>query len=78
MSHAAFSTHEVFNQSPPFEDIDLFALDRPLADAVKAFGGGAAAAELSAFGRRWGSAEMAARMCSSASTTSLVWSLFLN
>jgi putative acyl-CoA dehydrogenase len=25
-------THDVLNQSPPFEDIDLFALDRPLAD----------------------------------------------
>ena len=23
--------HDVFNQSPPFEDVDLFALDRPLA-----------------------------------------------
>ena len=26
----SFATHEVFNQSPPFEDVDLFALDRPL------------------------------------------------
>jgi hypothetical protein len=23
--------HEVFNQSPPFKEVDLFALDRPLA-----------------------------------------------
>ena len=43
MSQASFATHEVFNQSPPFEDVDLFALDRPLADAVAANGGGGGA-----------------------------------
>ena len=31
---APFETHEVLNQSPPFEDIDLFACDRPLQDAA--------------------------------------------
>jgi len=61
MSQASFATHEVFNQSPPFEDIDLFTVDRPLADAVAANGGGDAAAELSEFGKHWGSAAMAAR-----------------
>src|SRR6266699_23369 len=55
---AAFETHEVLNQSPPFEDIDLFALDRPLQDALAANGAGGEAAVLSAFGRRYGSAEM--------------------
>src|ERR1700739_840566 len=55
------ATHEVFNQSPPFEGVDLFTLDRPLADAVAAFGGGAAEKELSDFGKHWGSAAMAAR-----------------
>jgi putative acyl-CoA dehydrogenase len=55
------STHDVFNQSPPFEDVDLFALDRPLAEAVAANGGAAARQELSEFGRHWGSAAMAAR-----------------
>jgi putative acyl-CoA dehydrogenase len=25
MSQPSFLTHEVFNQSPPFEDIDLYA-----------------------------------------------------
>src|ERR1700724_71918 len=55
---AAFETHGVLNQSPPFEDIDLFALDRPLQDALAANGAGGEAAELSAFGRRYGSAEM--------------------
>jgi putative acyl-CoA dehydrogenase len=30
MTQPSFATHEVFNQSPPFEDVDLFKLDRPL------------------------------------------------
>ncbi|HXO69565.1 MAG TPA: acyl-CoA dehydrogenase family protein, partial [Bradyrhizobium sp.] len=55
------ATHEVFNQSPPFEDVDLFTLDQPLADAVAANGGRAATGELSEFGKHWGSAVMAAR-----------------
>jgi putative acyl-CoA dehydrogenase len=55
------ATHEVLNQSPPFEDVDLFTLDRPLAEAVAANGGAAARQELSEFGKHWGSAEMAAR-----------------
>jgi putative acyl-CoA dehydrogenase len=61
MSQASFATHEVLNQSPPFENIDLFAVDRPLAEAVAANGGGGAQAELSEFGKHWGSAAMAER-----------------
>jgi putative acyl-CoA dehydrogenase len=61
MTQAPFSTHEVFNQSPPFWDVDLFALDRPLADAVATNGGAPAQKELSEFGRHWGSAAMAER-----------------
>jgi putative acyl-CoA dehydrogenase len=61
MTHSASATHEVFNQSPPFEDVDLFAVDRPLAEAVAANGGVAAEKELSEFGQHWGSAAMAAR-----------------
>lgn len=61
MTQPSFATHEVFNQSPPFEDIDLFAVDRPLVDAVKANGGAAAEPELSQFGKHWGSAAMADR-----------------
>ncbi|HVV41328.1 MAG TPA: acyl-CoA dehydrogenase family protein [Nitrobacter sp.] len=61
MTQSAFRTHEVFNQSPPFEDVNLFTLDRPLAEAVAANGGLAAAGELSEFGLHWGSAAMAAR-----------------
>ncbi len=57
-----FDTHEVVNQSPAFENVDLFASDGPLVEAVKANGGGGAGliAALSAFGRHWGSAEMIA------------------
>jgi len=61
MTKPTFATHEVFNQSPPFEDVDLFSLDAPLVAAVAANGGADAAGELSAFGRHWGSAAMAAR-----------------
>jgi putative acyl-CoA dehydrogenase len=60
MTVARFETHDVFNQSPPFEDVDLFSCDRPLADAVTANGGGDASPELSAFGKHWGSAGMVA------------------
>jgi len=58
MATANFDTHEVLNQSPPFEDVDLYALDRPLQDAVAANGAGGEAAALSAFGKKFGSAEM--------------------
>jgi putative acyl-CoA dehydrogenase len=61
MTKPAFATHEVFNQSPPLEDVDLFDCDRPLVESVRAFGGGTAQNELSDFGRHWGSAAMAAR-----------------
>src|SRR5690606_28265289 len=56
-----FRTHEVLNQSPPFEDVDLFTLDRPLAEAVAANGGAAARDDMKAFGKHWGSSAMAAR-----------------
>src|SRR5436309_9748675 len=52
---------EVFNPSALFEDVDLFALDRPLAEAAAANGGGTVQQELSDFGKHWGSAAMAAR-----------------
>jgi putative acyl-CoA dehydrogenase len=61
MTRPVFATHDVFNQSPPFEEVDLFAVDAPLKEAVAAFGGGAAEMELSDFGKHWGSAAMAAR-----------------
>ena len=58
MASTAFDTHDIFNQSPPYEDVNLFSSDRPLQDAVAANGAGGEAAALSAFGRRWGTAEM--------------------
>jgi putative acyl-CoA dehydrogenase len=61
MTLVSSATHEVLNQSPPFEDVDLFALDQPLAEAVAANGGASAQRELSEFGQHWGSAAMAAR-----------------
>jgi putative acyl-CoA dehydrogenase len=53
-----FDTHEVFNQSPPYENVDLFASDLPLREAVTANGAAAEAAALSIFGTQWGTAEM--------------------
>ena len=55
-----FDTHAVFNQSPAFENVDLFESDVPLVEAVGANGGGTETAALSGFGRHWGSAEMRA------------------
>src|SRR5258705_1665658 len=61
MTQASFATHEVLNQSQPFEAVDLFTLDQPLSEAVAANGGASAQQELSEFGQHWGSAAMAAR-----------------
>src|SRR5262245_17630558 len=52
-----FATHEVFNQSPPLQDINLFTSDAALMDAVKRGGATHALARLSAFGAACGSAE---------------------
>ena len=51
-------THEVFNQPPPFEDVNLLTTDRALADAVGQAGGGAHRARLTELGGRVGSAEV--------------------
>ena len=51
-----FATHEVFNQSPPFEDVNLFTTDRALMEAVNREGGGSAVRRLTAFGEACGSA----------------------
>ena len=53
-----FDTQEVFNQSPPYEDIDLYSSDLPLQEAVRVNGAGDEASALTAFGRQWGTAEM--------------------
>ena len=49
---------ELANQSPPYEDVNLFESDRPLRDAVASNVGGAESEALAAFGRRWGAAAM--------------------
>jgi putative acyl-CoA dehydrogenase len=46
------------NQSPPYVDVDLYGSDRPLQEAVRANGGTEESAALTAFGRRWGAAQM--------------------
>jgi putative acyl-CoA dehydrogenase len=51
------ASDDALNQPPPYADVDLFASDRPLREAVAANGGAAIAAELAAFGREWGTAE---------------------
>ncbi len=50
-------THEVFNQSTPLQDIDLYASDCALQDSVRREGGGAAADALCALGRQLGAAQ---------------------
>src|SRR5262249_51427335 len=50
------ATHDVFNQSPPFVDVNLFTSDLALREAVEREGGGHASERLAAFGARWGSA----------------------
>jgi putative acyl-CoA dehydrogenase len=49
-------THEVFNQTPPFVDINLTMADRPLCDALAANGVDSDAEGLAVFGARWGAA----------------------
>jgi putative acyl-CoA dehydrogenase len=56
-----FATHEVLNQSPPFEDVNLFTSDRPLLEAVTREGADQAAKRLTVFGAQCGSAEAFAR-----------------
>ncbi|MFL6674233.1 MAG: isovaleryl-CoA dehydrogenase [Massilia sp.] len=53
-----FDTHEVFNQASPFADINLFACDAALQEALAREGGGWAAPELETLGATLGSAEV--------------------
>ena len=50
-------THEVFNQTPPFGEVNLVATNQPLLDVLKAGGVDPEAEGLIAFGAAWGSAE---------------------
>jgi putative acyl-CoA dehydrogenase len=62
MSHyrprASLQTHDVANQPPPFEAINLYDNDAALIGAVEAGGGEIHGARLSAFGERCGSREV--------------------
>src|SRR5215472_1224838 len=51
-------THEVTNQPPPFEDVNIFTSDIALREAVIRAGGGAHSGRLEAFGARCGSSEV--------------------
>lgn len=55
---SAFATHEVFNQSPPLEDYNLFTSDKVLSETVEREGGAAARVSLAAFGAKIGTAEV--------------------
>src|SRR5262245_62269857 len=57
-SASPFETHVVANQPAPFEDINLFATDLALREAVTREGGALHGAQLDAFGARLGSAEI--------------------
>jgi putative acyl-CoA dehydrogenase len=61
MTHDTTTTTEALNQSPPFEDIDLFATDRSLVEAVAMNEASSAYIQHSDFGQLWGSAAMAQR-----------------
>ncbi len=52
-------THDVTNQPPPFENVNLFLSDIALREAVVRAGGGQHHERLAAFGARAGSAEVA-------------------
>ncbi|MGE0408102.1 MAG: acyl-CoA dehydrogenase family protein [Amphiplicatus sp.] len=54
---ASLETHEVTNQPPPFENVDLYSSDAALKGAVEAAGGRAHHPRLAKFGARCGAAE---------------------
>lgn len=53
-----FDTHEVFNQPPPFEDVNLYLTDAAMRDAVAREGAAAFETEISAFGAAVGTADV--------------------
>ncbi len=55
---ADFATHEVFNQPPPLQDVNLFTGDKALAETVEREGAAHARDSLTAFGATVGSAEV--------------------
>src|SRR3546814_1243202 len=57
MTGTRFATHEVANQSPPFQDINLFLADAALREAVRCGRAAASHEALAAFGAAAGRAE---------------------
>src|SRR3546814_14341541 len=57
MAGTRFATHEVGNQSPSFQDLNLFLTDAALQQAVRREGAAASHEALAAFGAAAGSAE---------------------
>ena len=51
-----FDTHEVFNQAPPFGDVNLFHCDPALGEGVAREGAGWASADLDRLGAELGRA----------------------
>jgi putative acyl-CoA dehydrogenase len=51
---APFATHEVTNQVPPLQDVDLFSTNTPLVEALEREGAGWAAEQCAEVGRAWG------------------------
>ena len=51
---APFSTHEVTNQVPPLQDLDLFSTNVPLVEALEREGAGWAREQCAEVGRAWG------------------------
>ena len=72
---AQLETHEVFNQAPPFEDVNLYAGDNALRQAVQKAGGAVHEARLSALGARAGSAAVGPRAssCRSGHRPNHIW-----
>ena len=58
---ARIGMDEVFNQSPPYGDVDLFSSDLPAQEAVASNGAAGDGTALVQFGKRWGSAEFFGR-----------------
>ena len=55
---SSFDTHEVFNQPPPLEDVNLFTSDLGLSDAVRRAGAQGHCPLHAAMGARAGSKEV--------------------
>lgn len=55
---SSWTTHEVTNQPPPLEDVDLFGGDRALVEGLEREGGGYGAESVATFGQLLGRAEI--------------------